>query len=114
MLLLMSYVVPNGGSTRLADGERPVTGLPCKEMVFGPMPVHPSRRVRFYETSDIGDGMVGWHTNQKMDMIASSVHAEGNASNLPDDAPEVGVQVLFELGFNEGASLFGAEDEMYQ
>jgi hypothetical protein len=75
MLPLMGYVVSNGGGSRLADGKRTVAGLPCKKMVFGPTPVYPFRRIRFYETGDFGDGKVGGHTNQKMDVIASSIHA---------------------------------------
>ena len=56
LLLLMGYVVPNRTESRLAYGERTVAGLPCKNMVFGPTPVHPLRRIRFYQTSDLGDG----------------------------------------------------------
>jgi hypothetical protein len=110
----MGYVVPNGGGSRLAYGKRPVAGLPSKKMVFGPTPVHPPRRIRFYQTSDIGDGMVGGHTNQKMHMIASSIHAKNCASNLPDDASEVGMEIFFEFRLDECAALFGAEDEMYK
>jgi hypothetical protein len=52
--------------------------------------------------------MVGGYTNQKMDVIASSIHAKRRASDLTDDAPEVGVQILFELGLDQSAPLFGA------
>ena len=88
MLLLMGYVVPNGGGSRLTYRERPVAGLPRKKMVFGPALMYPSRRVRFYQTSDVGDGAIGGDANQQMDVIASSIDAESGASNLTDDASE--------------------------
>jgi hypothetical protein len=114
MLLLVRNVGPNRGGTRLAYGESAVAGLPCKNVVFGPTPVHPPRRIRFYQASDIRDGVVGGHANQEMDVIAGSIHAKSGPSNLTDDASKVGVQIFFELGFDEGAALFGAEDEMDQ
>jgi hypothetical protein len=35
--------------------------------------------------SDIGDGVVGGHTNQEMQVIASAIDAESNASDLTND-----------------------------
>ena len=58
--------------------------------------------------------MVSGHTNQKMDMVACSIHAQGSASDLTNDTSEVGMEVLLELGFDEGASLFGAENKVHQ
>jgi hypothetical protein len=49
-----------------------------------------------------------------MDVIASSVHAKSDASYLANDATEIGVQVLFEVGLDESAALFRAENEMHQ
>jgi hypothetical protein len=49
-----------------------------------------------------------------MDVIAGAIHAKGSASNLPDNASEVGMEILFEFGFDESAALFGAEDEMHE
>ena len=91
MLLLMGDVIPNRTESGLASGERTVADLPCKNMVFGPTPVHPSRRIRFDQASDIGDGAVGRHPHKEMDMIPSSIHAKSGASNLTDDTSKVGV-----------------------
>src|SRR6266436_5254903 len=66
MLLLMGNVVPNRTESRLAYSERPIAGLPCKQVVFRPTPVHPLRRIRFYQTSDIGDEMGGGHAYEEM------------------------------------------------
>ena len=90
MLLLMGNVVPNRTESRLAYSERPIAGLPCKQVVFRPTPVHPLRRIRFYQTSDIGDEMGGGHAYEKMYVVASAIDAKSSASNLTDDASEVG------------------------
>src|SRR5579862_4479069 len=112
MLLLLRDVTPNRFHPRLADGERAVSGLPGEAFVIGPTPVYPPGGICLYQTGDVRDGMVGGDTNEKMDVIASSVHAEGGTPNLTDDASEVGVQILFEIGFDECTPLFRAEDEM--
>ena len=49
-----------------------------------------------------------------MYVITSSIDAKSDASDLTDDTAEIGVQILFEFGLDESASLFRAEDEMYQ
>ena len=49
--------------------------------------------------------MVGGHANQEMDVVASSVDAESRASDLPNDASEVGMEVLFEFGLDEERSV---------
>ena len=114
MLLLMGDVIPNRTESGLAYGERTVAGLPCKNMVFGPTPAHPLRRIRFYQTSAIGDGMGSGHAYEKMHVVASAIDAKSDAANLTDDISEVGVYILFELGLDESASLFRAEDEMHE
>ena len=78
---------PDRIGTSLADGERAVAGLPGKKMVFGPTPVHPPRQIRFYQMSDIGDGVVGGHTNQEMHVIASAIDAESSASEFDERYP---------------------------
>ena len=47
-------------------------------------------------------------------MVASSINAERGASDLANDAAEVGMEILFEFGFDESAALFGAEYEMHE
>ena len=55
--------------------------------------------------------MVGGHANQEIDVVMSSIDAKSRAPNLTNDSTEVGMQVLFEIGFDESAALFGAENE---
>jgi len=49
-----------------------------------------------------------------MYMVTSSIDAESRAADLTNDAAEVCVQILFEIGLDQSAALFGAEDEMHQ
>jgi hypothetical protein len=58
--------------------------------------------------------MVGGHADQEMHMIPGSIDAESRASNLTNDAAEVGMEILFEVGFDESAALFRAEYQMHQ
>jgi len=81
VMLLALKCRPDRIGTSLAHGERAVAGLPGKKMAFGPKPVYPPRRIRFYQMSDIGDGVVGGHTNQEMHVIASAIDAESSASD---------------------------------
>ena len=57
--------------------------------------------------------MAGGHPNKKVHVIPSSINAESGASNLPNDASEISMQILLEVGLDESAALFRAEYEMY-
>ena len=59
------------------------------------------------------DWLAGY-PHQEMDVIPSAIHAKRGASNLTDDTSEVGVEILLELGLDQSAPLFGAENEMHQ
>ncbi len=100
MLLLVGNLVPNRSECRLTYGKRAVTRLPGKMLVFRPTPANPPRRIRFNQAGNVGYGVVGRHADQEMHMIAGSIHAKGGASNLTNDAAEVCVQVLFEIGLD--------------
>ena len=62
----------------------------------------------------VGNGVVGRNSNQKMYVITSSIDAKSDASDLTDDTAEIGVQILFEIGLDQSAALFRAEDEMHK
>jgi len=57
--------------------------------------------------------VAGGHPNKKVHVIPSSINAESGASNLPNDASEISMQILLEVGLDESAALFRAEYEMY-
>jgi hypothetical protein len=57
----------------------------------------------------------GWRApGQKVHVICSSVNADGSATNLSNDAAEVGMEILFEIGPNQSGVLLRTEDEMHQ
>src|SRR5512135_2978540 len=74
----------------------------------------PSGGIGLNQPCNIRDRKRRWHSKKNMHMVLSSVHDQRSASNFPNDASQICVQIALNLRMDRGHSLLGAEDEMYE
>jgi len=87
VLLLFRNVLGNVQHAGLTHAEHAISCLPCK--VPRVLLAHPSRRIGFYYSCNLGGGMHRPHANQHMNMIRFAVHDQGRTMHLANDASEI-------------------------
>jgi len=112
MLLLPRDIFRYLRNARFTDAENAITRLPRKSgrMVLP----HPTSRIRFHNTRDLGRRMRRSHANQHVDVIRFAVDDQRGPVHHADNPAEVGEKIIAEFGFDQRSPPVGREDEMQQ
>src|SRR5262245_46682136 len=93
MLLLIAHVILHVRTRRGANGEGSVTFLPSK-LGFEILLLHPRRTGFLQLAHEVGEGMRGLQTHEKMNVVLNAANSFRNASEPAHGSSEILVHAI--------------------